>query len=350
MVRVNILLLFYALIVYCIKTAFSNVLDLKNISNSGFWALKIVEGNITKTMIYSTADRPITKVRQGTRVIWEPYSYESVKCVTHYSFELHNKILMTIEISDPVVNDMYYFKRRRTHYVYISKKEFEYQFTQLSHPPPVFFQQTKPKKPKKSKTATGNTGKSKKPRKRKADTDDEEPLIITTHIPTNKPAQPQPQPQPQPLEPEVVQVAVESEDDEECSEVQQLQPSIDNSMLLSEAVFNQEVENLLETDFDDMGLSKTQLDSLFYKTTDESIKPDKDEKDLELENIIFEISTDDEEPTKEQTSQLIRQKLREKIQKKQQRQDLIDKFEKKNEEKSYKTSELDDENEEESET
>ncbi|EAN33855.1 TpHN family protein [Theileria parva strain Muguga] len=421
---INVCLIF-VVIVYCTSFVSSLTLDLNNLFNSEFNTLKIVENGIIKTTIFSTADRPITKIRKGSKVIWQALSGESAKSITHISSKWSKSMVMTIEVDNHVNDDMYYICKTRSDYKYVTKEIFDEEFVELyktfiSMNERYSKRSHKRKKPKDDTDNTQIPKKRGKPRKIPAeppgqteleqqqppenqqlepdtirvemgtddedestdtasedlneeqrkhlimerinfvvssdgdsdmdideptnpqiiqsdaitqteppneqseiqtehvleseivdkelipnkhlnkgslefsddeleseiiqvnlglDTDDEEPLIITTHIPTNKPAQPQPQPQPQPqqLEPEVVQVAVESEDDEECSEVQQLQPSIDNSMLLSEAVFNQEVENLLETDFDDMGLSKTELDSLFYKTTDESSPEDGDE-------------------------------------------------------------------------
>eukprot|EP00375_Theileria_parva_P003453 XP_766135.1 hypothetical protein [Theileria parva strain Muguga] len=252
---------------------------------SEFHTLKIVGNGIIKTTIFSTPDRPITKICKGCRGIWQALPGESAKCVTYITSELSKKILMIIEVDNPVKHQVYYLNRCRTHYVYITREQFEKEFVEISYPPsgkvpipklkrpepitealPVTYEDNNPnklrklmKKPETAETTIGNREKS------------SQTLMQTQVVET--------QLQPDLLEPEIVQVEVESEDDEEGREVQQLQPSFYNdSELLNEPLFEEDVEKLLESELEDIGLSESELDSLFDDTSEQQNYENESEK------------------------------------------------------------------------
>ncbi|EAN33847.1 TpHN family protein [Theileria parva strain Muguga] len=187
----KILYLFIILTLYHIKIVLSNVLDLRDIKNSEFHTLELLQQGIIKTMIYSTADKPITKICKGSRVIWQALPGESAKCITLIRSKWAPGNLMTIEINNPSKTDMLYIYKEYFHYYYTTEEGFKTRFLALSKPQPTKYI------------------KRDIPKKRKAETDD-------TGEPEKKiPSQPaQQQPQPQQIEPEVVQVEVESDDTE----------------------------------------------------------------------------------------------------------------------------------------
>ncbi|EAN33845.1 TpHN family protein [Theileria parva strain Muguga] len=187
----------------CISFVFSEILNIKNLTDSGFYTIIIIEDGITKTMIYSTPQKIITEVRQGKRVLWTALPGESVKCLTIYTLDWASIRVMTIEINNPVKDGMYYFNRRYSNYVYATKEMFDFEYAEMARVAKYMHE-------KYSKSSDKvPIPEQKQPKKRKAETDD-------TGEPEKKiPSQPaQPQPQPQQLEPEVVQVEMESEEDE----------------------------------------------------------------------------------------------------------------------------------------
>ncbi|EAN33848.1 TpHN family protein [Theileria parva strain Muguga] len=314
MVRLNILLLLYAGFLYHIKSVYSNTLNIQIIADSGFFTIKVYENGITKIMVFSTADKPITEVRQGPKSIWDSLPGESIKCLTYYQFKGSNRKLMTIEINNPVKDEMYYLHIHNYNYVYATKEMFEFEYTEMARVAKYMHE-------KYSKSSDKvPIPKQKQPKKRKADTDDTGGSKKKTPAVSEK------------IEPDIVQVEVESEEDESTdtasegpiedqkqerkdlmerinfvvssdsdNDINELEvpfdPSIktnpsepeitqvemgsddDDSDLLNESLFGEDVEKWLESELEDIGLSESERDSLFEDTTGDVTGDDESSND-----------------------------------------------------------------------
>ncbi|EAN33851.1 TpHN family protein [Theileria parva strain Muguga] len=141
----KILYLFIILTLYHIKIVLSNVLDLRDISSSGFEVAQTHESGMIKTIVLSSPDRQITEVRQGRELVWMGHPGESVKCLTHTTFMRYKKALVTMEINNPVKHDVFYLYNYFSHYVYTSKDIYDEKFRKYSKPPKYLKKLIKPK-------------------------------------------------------------------------------------------------------------------------------------------------------------------------------------------------------------
>ncbi|EAN33849.1 TpHN family protein [Theileria parva strain Muguga] len=327
MVRLNILLLLYAGFLYHIKSVYSVLLDLNNLSHSGLQVVKTVERDISKTMIYSTQERKITGICKGSKLIWMGYRGEYVRCVTRILSKWCNSTLIIIQINNAVKDDTYYIHIDPSNYVYISKEEFDEVLDVISKFSQWMYEKysKRPKKPEKRKGDTDDTEKTKKRSTVEPQPQSDQPEPEVTQVKSiedverekkrkdlmmslrnkiqqriqEKSKQIQISKPKKPLVPETILVELESDEhpkDSDISDVglkfppteleqqqppenQQLEPEVtqvemgsddDDSDLLNESLFGEDVEKWLESELEDIGLSESERDSLFEDTTEES--------------------------------------------------------------------------------
>ncbi|EAN33843.1 TpHN family protein [Theileria parva strain Muguga] len=282
MVRVNILYMSFVLIVCRIKIVSSIVLDINDIVNSGLKVFQRVKNGIITTKVFSRPGMPITQILKGSRPIWNGYPGESVRSLTFITSEWSSETVLSIEVDNPVKEPTLYLHTFYNHYKYITIQSYNQKIKQILKGPRICF-----KKRKKDKGETDDTGEPEKKIRRQPNETTEpppqQPLVPETiHFeisdseeeePTTTSAQqcqedqtPEPT---KPLVPETTRVEIGSDVDEETDTASG--PSDDDdSNLLNESLFGEDVEKLLDRELSSTGLSKTELDSILEGATEEN--------------------------------------------------------------------------------
>ncbi|XP_954172.1 Tash1-like protein, putative [Theileria annulata] len=292
MVRVNTLILFYTIIIYCIKIVSSIVLDLDNLDNSIIEIVKTTEEGIITTKIYSIPENKITELREGFIIVWMQDDCEYIKSITHYEFLSTKRKLMSIELYSPFEDNMIYLYKLGKHYAYTTRNKFEEIFKKNLE---ISEKKTRKRKPKsytdykrrksKKKRITKpedlepemefeiSSDESTQQTEKKSEEHTEPEMDFEISSEESKPIESETTKQPEhtsettkqteqtettderELQPETIPVEVESDDEHEDIDLEQ--------ELLNEPLFGEDVEKLLERELDRTGLSTNELDSVF---------------------------------------------------------------------------------------